>query len=358
MYQITNALIIEDNYDDFELYSRILTQKNKVKIVHFTSAEEALLKIEQKQQTINFDLVLLDYNLQGVNGVKFLKKLRQKNVYIDSPVIVLTGQGNENIAIDFMHLNVADYLKKDGLNSAILQESIIKVRYNYEMQKKEQEKQEELLRFAHTLAHALKSPIARIKAYCALARKNTQKCEQYIINMQDDAMFLMEFIDKLLIYAEGNYVLEKQQNIDLGEIIQKSIRNLEVPINNRHATIKIGGELPKICGHEMALVRLFQNLISNSIKYSSEQPIICIKAKVKEGKVIIYVQDNGIGIPKESVKKIFQPFYRVQRDSIVEGTGLGLSIVKSIIDQHDASIKVLIPKSGAGTIFKITFSQQ
>lgn len=353
MREIKRVLIIEDCQDDFEVYSRLLKRMNITNLTHYNSAEKAYETL--KNQHEQFDVVLLDYNLPGMSGISFLKKLKQIGSEIDAPVIVLTGQGDEKIAVNFMQLNASDYLQKDGLDQDKLANAINKACQNYNKKKQEQEQQRELLLFAHTLAHDLKNPIARIKAYCSLIKKKPDNGQKYFNLIWGDAVFLMEFIDKLLQYAEYGRSIDAMQEVELSKVIKKAMELLEVAIKDKNATITIEGNLPKIYGSELALVQLFQNLFSNSIKYCNKTPKIIVRSSVEADRITISVIDNGDGIPKEMREKIFQPFYRLANRTDVEGSGLGLAIVKSIINQHNAEIE-LVPLGNEGTQFDIRFA--
>lgn len=352
MESINRVLIIEDCIDDYEVYARILKKLNIVDLTHFNTAQKAYEVLGDKGG--QFDIVLLDYNLPGMSGITFLQKLKQKGKEIDAPVIVLTGQGDEKTAINFMHLNVADYLRKAGLDQDKLVKAMTKAR-NLHLQKKlAQERQNELLLFAHTLAHDLKNPITRIQAYCSLMGKNPENWHKYHSLVLEDSSFLLEFIDKLLQYAEYGRAIDDMQEVNLNEVVARAIELLEVPIQKKKARFEFSQDLPSIHGSEMALVQLFQNLFSNSIKYCNHEPRIIIQSSIEPGKYkIVSVIDNGIGIPKEMAQSVFQPFYRLETASGVEGTGLGLAIVKSIIKQHSAEIEIM-PLS-SGTQFDIKF---
>lgn len=344
----SHILIIEDSPDDFEFYARSLDQSKSVfHFSHFASGEEALERLT-KQST--YDLLLLDYNLPGINGLNFLQEAHTKNIDLACPTILLTGHGSEHIAAKCLQLPICDYLSKDTLNKKILFDSVSKAIEQHRNYEKEQSKQAELKRFAHTLAHDLKNPLARIQTYCDLWIANPNKQEKYLQKIGDDAHFLMEFVNTLLAYTELGRKIEHHEKVDLDAIIHKSIENLEVSIQQRQAIIQTSGEFPSVHGAKVPLVQLFQNLISNSIKYSVKKPIILIHSTVEKSHVQIYVKDNGVGIPKESVHTIFEPFTRIPNETNEDGTGLGLALVKLIADQHQGILNVLHPFDGGTQI--------
>lgn len=350
-YSNYNIIIIEDSIDDFELYSRIIKKIFNCSITHFTSAEKALDALEHEAVG---DVILVDYNLPGMNGINFISTMRQKNIAPECPLIVLTGQGNENIAINFMRLGITDYIQKNHINFESLSVSIQNAFEKNRIRKMQTEKQKELLLFAHTLAHDLKNPITRIQVYSKLLSKNPDNASTYITNIAEDSEFLMQFIDQLLMYAEygrGDY---DKKEVDLNMVLKQSIRNLDNLIEDRQAIIEVTGEWPKIYGSEISLIQLFQNIISNSIKYTLQTPLIKINCNPQKEFIIISILDNGIGIPPEEVGNIFKPFHRISNDLNALGTGLGLALVKTIADQHGAKMHVK-PGSEGGTQFDIMF---
>ena len=348
-------LIIEDSFDDFEFYSRLLRKTCSARIDHCLSSEEALQVLGEGNK-IEYDIILLDYNLPGMNGMDFLHEFMSNDNICKSPVIVLTGQGDEEAAVEFMKLKVSNYLNKGTLTDKILLDAINKAREQFECEKIEEKKQAERLLFAHTLAHDLKNPIVRIQAYARLAQKNQKNVGQYLQNIGADAEYLHEFISKLLSYAEFGRRSEQMKKIKLDQVIQKSMDLLEVPIKQKQAKIKVSFSSDDVfvAGSYVALIQLFQNLLSNSIKYCNKKPSIDIHWETTKNNVVVIIKDNGLGIPKAFSSKVFEPFFRIADNCGSKGTGLGLSIVKSIVEQHDASIKILHPTKG-GTQFKISF---
>lgn len=357
MENVTRALVIEDSPDDFELYCRLLRKKGVNEIIHHVSAEKAFHFLKNQNDHEKYDIVFLDYNLPRMSGIDFLRKLKKEHIDINSPIIVLTGHGDESVIGSFIELNVSDYLRKDSLNIHSLETSIQKARRQYALRKIETEKQKELLLFAHTLAHDLKNPIARIRSYSTLCSKNHKKLKEYLNYIHEDATFLVDFIDKLLMYAEFGRKVEEKERLSFKKILEKSIEMVEVPRLEKKAIIEIPETIPMIYGSEMALVQLFQNLLSNSIKYCAQRPHISIEITTKDKEIIVFFKDNGIGIPEDAIKNIFKPFYRAENSLNASGTGLGLAIVKSIADHHDAYLEISSIPQG-GTQIMIRFCNQ
>lgn len=351
MYKsILKIIIIEDSIDDVELYSRILKKIWDARILHFSTAEDAI----EPLKTEEYDLILLDYNLPKISGVDFLKHLIELEVNLRAPVIALTGIGNEKIAVEFMRLGVTDYLPKSDVNPDNLKKVVGNALTKFFHKKLESEKQEELALFAHTVAHDLKGPLGRITSYARLLSKKTEeKYSKYTTNIIDDASYMTDFLDHLMLYAETGRSNIDMYEVDIQDIIDQAIQNLEIQIKEKHAEIRYSA-LGNVIGSKIALIQLFQNLISNSIKYSLKEPRITITYQEEENGILISFTDNGIGIPPEMAEKALKPFNRIPNSLNEKGTGLGLALCDKIVKQHHGQITINTPEQG-GTRFNISF---
>jgi DNA-binding response OmpR family regulator len=161
-------LCIEDSIDDFELYARILSLIfENYSIDHSYSVQDGLIKIKQN----SYNLIMLDYNLEsGLTGADFLY---QKPSHVETPIIALTGQGSQSLAATIMLLGAGDYIVKSDITALSLSYSIFNVFKRFHQNRIIQEKQSELLLFAHTIAHDIKAPISRINSYAQQTLKST-----------------------------------------------------------------------------------------------------------------------------------------------------------------------------------------
>lgn len=344
------VIIIEDSEDDVEFYQRLLKKICECHITVFSSVQEALSSFEN----LEYDLILLDYHLPGLTGVNFLQKLKERNISLKGPIITLTGQGSENVAVEFMHLGVTDYILKTEINLETLSNAIYSALNKFNRQTLEKEKQEELAIFAHTVAHDLKGPLGRINSYARLlSRKVEESNKKYTDNIQGDALYMIDFIDRLLAYSAMGRSGFEIAELSLNEIVEKAIQNLEVNIKNKKAEIRYG-HLGCVMGDKIGLIQLFQNLIGNSVKYCNQEPRIVITYETRENDILIKLTDNGIGIPPELAEVAFKPFSRLPNNLEENGTGLGLALCDKIVKQHKATISIESSSSG-GTCFTMTF---
>lgn len=215
--------------------------------------------------------------------------------------------------------------------------------------------------FLNAVTHELKTPIASIKLYLETLKSrdldDAKRNEFYDIMLADNER-LLGTVEQVL---QASSTREKQRlmnlaEIDLAELIGETIRTV---LGQRHldeAAIRFSGptEPMKVLGDRTELRTVITNLLDNAIKYSGDEVKISIKLRSSSAaKAEIYIRDNGIGIPRGDLKRVFKRFYRVPNKSIdaAKGTGLGLAIVRSIVEKHGGRVKAESRGEGKGTTF-------
>lgn len=143
------------------------------------------------------------------------------------------------------------------------------------------------------------------------------------------------------------------QPVDLNVVLHHILDDLQIAMAEKEAQVQVE-PLPVVDGIEVQLGQVFQNLISNSLKFSApgRKPVIHIRCEKENGFYKIDYSDNGIGFDNSMATKIFDIFQRLHPKDNYEGTGIGLAIVKKIIDQHNGTIKA-ISETNNGTRFEI-----
>lgn len=221
--------------------------------------------------------------------------------------------------------------------------------------------------FINNMTHELKTPISTISLASQMLQDgsiaNTPSMITHVskvINQESKRLgFQVEKVLQMAVFNEGRLKL-KLREFDVNKMIGTVANNFELRVNNKNGNLKteILAENAMLKGDEVHLTNVIFNLLDNAMKYSSENPEITVSTRNKKDQVVLTVQDNGIGIPKEHQANIFDRFYRVPTGNVhdVKGFGLGLSYVKKIIDMHDATIKVESALN-KGTKFKIYFPQ-
>jgi PAS domain S-box-containing protein len=221
-----------------------------------------------------------------------------------------------------------------------------------------EESNKELEQFAYIASHDLQEPLRMVASYVQLLARNYKgrldEDANEIINFAVEGVKRLKFLlEGLLDYSRINSDNEKQDNIDLSKAMPLVLSNLELKIKETGAKITLK-KMPVIKGNTGQIIRLFQNLINNSLKYRSEKaPIIEIKAELQKKQWLFSVKDNGIGIEKAFLNRIFIIFQRLHTRDKYEGEGLGLSVCKRIVEKHGGNIWVE-SEPGKGSTFYFT----
>ncbi|SIN78043.1 sensor histidine kinase [Algoriphagus halophilus] len=249
---------------------------------------------------------------------------------------------------------------------------------NYQEQLQEQlylldDSNKELEQFAYVASHDLQEPLRKITAFSDLLVEQYSDTlkgdgELYLNRITVAANRMRRLITDLLEYSRaGRITSEEEKEIDLQDVIEIVLDDLEIAIVEKKAKVEVG-TFPKVIGKETEFRQVFQNLISNALKFSDpkkipEIKINCQEAPQEEIKRItllepelsyykITVEDNGIGFDEEYSEKIFAIFQRLHGKNAFEGTGIGLSISKKIIEKSNGTIQAK-SELGVGSVFTI-----
>jgi len=222
---------------------------------------------------------------------------------------------------------------------------------------------EELERFAYVASHDLQEPLRMVSSFLQLLQKKYESqldatAQKYINYAVDGADRMKTLILDLLEYSRISSYKEVHVSVNLEEIVSKTLHTLKPVTDEAQASI-IVPSLPEVSGNKSHLMRLFQNLISNALKYRSEaQPIIEIGCTEKSDEWEFFVKDNGIGIEPKYFEKIFVIFQRLHSRNEYNGTGIGLAICKKIVELHSGKIWVESSlEKGSKFYFTISKSQ-
>lgn len=217
--------------------------------------------------------------------------------------------------------------------------------------------------FLNAVTHELKTPIASIKLYLETLKARdldrAKRNEFYDIMLADNAR-LLGTVEQVL-QASSAREKQRQMNlaeVDLSELINDAIRTIR---ERRHLDEEVfrfspPAEKISVLGDLDELQTVMGNLLDNAIKYSGEDPKISVRLKSSGTRTAeIYVRDNGVGIPRGDLKRVFKRFYRVPNAAAdaTKGTGLGLAIVRSIVEKHGGRVKAESRGLGKGTTFVV-----
>ncbi|UNU25074.1 ATP-binding protein [Microcoleus vaginatus] len=203
----------------------------------------------------------------------------------------------------------------------------------------------ELEQFAYVASHDLQAPLATIASYAQLLEKRYKdqldtQGSKFIGNIVQGCTRMQTLIDDLLEYSRVGRSRKPFELTDCNHAVDRALANLQGAIRENKAVVTYS-ELPAVMGDISQLVQLFQNLVSNAIKYRHDAPpVVHITACKQDKKWLISVSDNGIGIAPQHQKRIFQIFQRLHTQREYSGTGIGLAICQKIVELHGGCIWV------------------
>jgi signal transduction histidine kinase len=329
MERALKLLVIEDNVDDLALYRRALkaTFGSGFSLTEEANGDGGLAAIDKAEP----DCVLLDYSLPGRNGLEVLKSIRARHAHL--PVILLTGQGNEAIAVQAMKEGAQDYITKATITAETLGHVIRSAMEHGALQNRVADQHAALEIFAHALAHDLKEPVRTVCSFTqAISDGQIEDAArgEYMRHIRDAGERMALLIDSVLSYTQLDGLAERpRETIDLDEALAAAKLNLAALFGER-GTAVTADPLPKAAGVRIQVIQVLQNLMANAISHSPKPVHLRIGTKHEGGMVRVLVHDDGPGIAPDDQRRIFEPFRRLNRDN--GHCGLGLAICRKIVE--------------------------
>lgn len=404
------VLVVDDREDNLFSIETIL-EKDGYDIVKATSGRNAL-KILLKEH--DFSLILMDVQMPEMNGFETATLIYEREKLKDIPIIFITAHNHgEELLFTGYKMGGVDYIYKPinpdllrfkvsvfvelyrKTRQLIQQEKKLKAA-NQSLEKEVEERKlseskikllneqllqnyqslkatnEELDRFAYVASHDLQEPLRKIQLFSdKIVRQGNGSLDGFIsdnlqkITKASERMQLL--INDLLKFSRHTQAKEDFVQLDLNKLMQDVLSDLELQIEKRSGRIEVG-HLPTLWGIPSQVQQLFQNLISNSLKFCKPEcePFIQIYSErwvSKEGtdglaRVMhrIYIKDNGIGFDSKYADEIFVVFKRLHSYHEFEGSGIGLSICKKIVEKHNGTIQAF-GKVNEGATFVITLPE-
>lgn len=273
----------------------------------------------------NYDLVVLDLNLPGMDGLDVLCKIRNEKPNLK--VLILSARNSVSDKVTGLDCGANDYLAKP-FDFAELEARI-----------------RNLLRRQYS---CISSKLSFDNLHIDLARRVAVSGEKEIALTKKEFALLEYFA------LNPNRVIS-QDTVNLRDVLEDIAAELTPFAEKQNITLQLNCDDCKVMGNLDLLYRAFYNLVENAIRYNKENGSVTMEAKqVADRKAEIIISDTGIGIPDDMKKQIFEPFFRVDksRSRAMGGAGLGLSVVKQIMDKHNGSIIITDSEDG-GSCFKI-----
>jgi signal transduction histidine kinase len=345
------------NVDDYApgryARSRILKQAGYT-IAEAGTGEEALRFVNE----IHPQLVVLDVNLPDINGLEVCQRIKANPDTASTAVLQVSAARIQNHhLVEGLNSGADSYLVEPVEPSVLLAtvRSLLRARQAEEALRRSNE---DLKHFAYMVSHELNEPLRMITSYTQLLAhryrgKLDSDADDFINFTTAGAARMKDFLGDLLKYSQAVNVDHDFHPCSCEVVLGAALANLHVAIGEAAAEIT-HDPLPDVCGNELQLTHVFQNLIGNAVKYRRKDvPLqVHISSEPTNGMRMFSVADNGIGIDSQYFDQIFGIFKRLHgRD--VAGTGIGLALCKRIIEAHGGEIWVE-SKAGTGSTFRFT----
>ena len=242
----------------------------------------------------------------------------------------------------------------EQIGQAKIQRKMEQLRRGYEQQDRMRRE------FTANVTHELKTPLTSISGYAEIIREGLVRSEdigRFAGKIYEEAQRLITLVEDILNLSrldEGAPPPEQLVRVDLYRLCEEAIASLGKAARQRDIQMQLSGQHLMVDGSEKILREIVYNLCDNAVKYNKEQGRVEVSVAREGERVVLCVQDTGIGIAPQETERVFERFYRVDKSHSKEvgGTGLGLSIVKHAAAFHNASLE-LESEEGRGTVVTV-----
>ena len=388
--QVT-VLLVGGDPDDRSLVGDALNGKSvcRHRIVNVRGCREALARLAEG----GIDTVLLTLHLSEETGTDMVRRLREAEP--DIPIVALAGNCDSRLEADVLRMGVQDYLPKGEITSNTLVRTIrhaivrhatasesqnkygdseavvtairhgtaepvlgtntdphrirsldaLLVEENNRLLRELSRSNAEVEQFAYVVSHDLQEPLRSVEYFAnrlgeAYRGKLDAKADKYIDFATGGAERMRVMINDLLTYSRLGKT-DAVEHVNVQKAVALALVNLEVRVKEPDADVDVS-PMPVVPGRKSDLIRLFQNIIGNAIKFHGNQkPLVRLSSARDDGNWRISIADNGIGIEAKYLERIFGVFQRLHTREQYPGTGIGLAVCKKIVEQHGGRIWVV-----------------
>ena len=359
------AVIVEDNPIALEIVCEILKREG-VNVITADNGIKAFEIICNEMQ--NIDIVITDLKMPVMNGDELTCKIRNELKLLDIPIIFLTAISEHAEMLNIFKAGANDYLIKPFVKEELISKLTVhlKARQLNKQLKKIVSDLKTLNKMKDNLiavcSHDLKNPIHAILGYTHLMIEENNiipEYRDYLLQIQKSGEFLQNLINDILDLSKIKLgaTESKFEPVFIAEAAKTSIEALKRLADEKEQSLNFYCDYydVKVNGNRLELIRVFNNILSNAIKFTNKKGKIDFNIKkLPDDKIEIKIRDNGIGIPKDDIPDLFNIFTKISKPGTngEKGTGLGMGIVKEIIEKHNGELNVS-SEVGLGTIFTI-----
>ena len=362
------VLVVDDRRDNLLTVEAVLRDL-PIEIHSVESGEGALKRL----LTEDYAVILLDAHMPGMDGFETAALIKQRERSRRVPIVFLTAGDEPRLALRSYELGAVDYLTKPLQPGALRSKVTVFAELwsahaelrtlNAQLQARTEEldrSNRDLEQFAYVASHDLQEPLRKITGFCGLLRsryhgKLDDRADQYLDFAIDGATRMSRLITELLAFSRVGRATSAHGNLDSQKLLDAALRNIGTQIDEAGAKVTYD-PLPTVLGEPSLLTTVFQNLISNAVKFRSQRPPeIHVGVARVDGLWRFRVRDNGIGVDPEYAEKVFGIFQRLHGSDRYPGTGLGLALCRKIIEHHGGTIWLDIDGGeGTGSAFCFT----
>ncbi|BAY24606.1 response regulator receiver sensor signal transduction histidine kinase [Calothrix sp. NIES-2100] len=398
MEQTLKILVVDDDeVDRMTVRLALTTAGLPIELSEVSVCNDAIAHLKNT----TYDCVFLDYRLPDADGLTLIQNLRSLEIKV--PIVVLTGSGDEQIAVELMKAGATDYISKAKVSSETLHQVLrnaIRVhraemllalahhqlkesndqltRKNQELEKQRQQIHLQNLRlleasrlksqFLATISHELRTPMNAIIGFSQILLRPkfgqlTHQQKDMVERILNNGKHLLMLLNEVLDFSKletGRFEL-KPELFDLPKIIEDTVAELRSLAEGKRLSLLVDIKLtnPRIFNDSTRVQQILVNLLSNAIKFTESGTIWVEVREIPQNKVAITVRDTGIGIAARDFKIIFEAFRQVDQTITRKypGTGLGLAIVDSLVRMMGGKI-ILKSLLGVGSLFRIELPRQ
>ena len=359
-------LLVDDNADHLFLARRELEGAMKCEVVTAWTGAEAL-RLALTSET-HLDAILLDNGLLDMSGLDVLTQLREADVA--TPIIIITGQGSEAIAVEALRRGASDYIVKSGEGSEIFPTVVKRSIERDQLRRRAEQLEAEHVRFARMaaigevsagIAHEIRNPMTIISGMATLIRDNFDKLapdelRQCARTIADNCQHLNRVLDEVLTSSSGS---NQRTPMLLSELVDETLAfmrfdrafryriEIERDFRNYGLVIANRDELKQV------FINLFRNAAQAVQMAGNSKGTLRVEIGESDHEVIARVSDDGPGIAPEAFEHLFETGFTTKNDAQGEmkGSGLGLGICRRIVENHGGRLWAEEPQAGQGATF-------